>query len=635
MFSWATGYAIAPAATVTFTFVVRVVPTVQPHKVLANTIYAAWTSLPGRSTALNSAGQIGPDGAVNGMRNGALPNAGDTLNDYEARASASVTVPGLAVTKTDRNPALAPEIGTHKPFQIVINLPEGVTENLSVADNLNAGVVSYVLANNASFDVTYEFVGIDTINGQAPAEAAFTAVPADGATNTATWTIGRVVTTSENDRATTALSPAIRINYFARINNDLVTDANDVLRNSVAVTYRNGETGAPQTVNYVADPITAREPVLTATKELSNVTPGKNPTDPLALGDIVQYLVTITNAGGATAYDVNVTDTLPIELAFSSDYTPTAAINTVPVAGFVAVPAGAPNGPLLWGRGNSDLSLDLPAGAFLELMYRVVVQAPPDMGTGIANRVYTDWTSLQGASVYERTGAGCPTITAPNDYCFGPAVAIGTGTPAPPPQALAKTNTQPTAAVGEVFRYRVRVPSVAYPYALYDVRVTDDLSRVRCRHALHQCDQDLRLAAVDSAEHRHRDQPDHRRSDGRCRHRHPGERTDRDRNRGPAAGHRDQCLGPAVHQHRELSVQPHQQQQREPASGPARHDAADDDRRPGHADGTEERSAADDAGSAGNVRAQCSQHRHGSRLGSHTHRQIAEHGHQRHVRERS
>lgn len=476
VFSWPAGFAVAPGATVTFTFVVRVLPTVQPHKVLANTIYAAWTSLPGRNTALNTTGQIGADGAVNGMRNGVLPNAGDTLNDYEARASASVTVPALTVTKTDRNPALAPEIGTHKPFQIVINLPEGATENLSVADHLNVGTVSYVLANNASFDVTYEFVGVASINGQPAIEAAFTAVPADGAANTAVWTIGRVVTTSENDRATSTIAPAIRINYFARINNDLVTDANDVLRNSVDVTYRNGESGAPQTINYVADPITVREPVLTATKELSNVTAGKNPTDPLALGDIVQYVVTITNAGGATAYDVNIVDTMPIELGLSGDYTPTAAINTVPVAGFVGVPAGAPAGPLLWGRGNGDLSLDLPAGAFLELTYRVVVLAPPDTGTAIANRVYIDWTSLQGASTFERTGAGCPTITAPDDYCFGPAVAIGNGTPAPPPQALAKANTQPTAAVGEVFRYRVTVPSVVYPYALYDVRVIDDLT---------------------------------------------------------------------------------------------------------------------------------------------------------------
>ena len=131
------------------------------------------------------------------------------------------------------------------------------------------------------------------------------------------------------------------------------------------------------TINYLADLTTVREPVLTATKELSNVTAGKNPTDPLVLGDIVQYVVTITNAGSATAYDVNIVDTLPIELALSGDYTPTAAINNAPVAGFVGVPAGAPNGPLVWGRGNSDLSLDLPVRAFLALTYRVVVQAPP------------------------------------------------------------------------------------------------------------------------------------------------------------------------------------------------------------------------------------------------------------------
>ena len=78
--------------------------------------------------------------------------------------------------------------------------------------------------------------------------------------------------------------------------------------------------------------------MLTATKELSNVTPGKQPTDPLALNDLVQYAVTIVNGGNATAYDVNIVDTLPIELALHGDYTPTAAINGTPVAGFVGVP---------------------------------------------------------------------------------------------------------------------------------------------------------------------------------------------------------------------------------------------------------------------------------------------------------
>ena len=476
VFSYPAGYAIAPGASASFTFVVRVAGTPQPHKVLANTIYAAWTSLPGRSTALNTTGQIGADGTVTGMRNGALPNAGDAINDYEAQASASVTVPGLALTKTDRDPALAPRIGVHKPFQIVITLPEGETQNLVVADNLNAGAVSYVLANNASFDVTYEFVGIQTINGDGPGETAFTAVPADGATGIATWNVGRVVTTSENDRAVNAITPAIRINYFARINNDLVTDAGDVLRNSVDTTYRNGESGATQTLTYTADPITAIEPVLTATKELSNVTPGKQPTDPLALNDLVQYVVTIVNSGSSTAFDVNVVDTLPLELTLNTNYTPTATIDGAPVAGFVGLPAGGPDGPLVWGRANNDGSLDLQPGSFIELRYQVIVRAAPDSSTGLANRIWTDWTSLDAASTFERTGAGCPTITAPNDYCFGPAVAVGTGVPAPPPTALSKANTQATAAVGEVFRYRITVPAVTYPFALYDVRITDDLA---------------------------------------------------------------------------------------------------------------------------------------------------------------
>jgi hypothetical protein len=46
----------------------------------------------------------------------------------------------------------------------------------------------------------------------------------------------------------------------------------------------------------------------------------------------------------------------------------------------------------------------------------------------------------------------------------------------PSPAALAKANTQATAAIGEVFRYRVTVPSTPFAYPLYDVRILDDLA---------------------------------------------------------------------------------------------------------------------------------------------------------------
>ncbi len=156
-----------------FTFDVQVGDVVEPLQVFENTIQADWTSLPGQDTALNSTGLIGADGAVDGMRIGALPNAGNTLNDYEAEASDSVYVPPLEITKTDLDPALPPEIGAHKSFQVQIDLPEGVSNDVSLADELATGGVSYCPADNVDFDVTYEFVGITSINGQAPDEAAF------------------------------------------------------------------------------------------------------------------------------------------------------------------------------------------------------------------------------------------------------------------------------------------------------------------------------------------------------------------------------------------------------------------------------------------------------------------------------
>ncbi len=117
--------------------------------------------------------------------------------------------------------------------------------------------------------------------------------------------------------------------------------------------------------------------------------------------------MTFVNGGNATAYDLNVVDTLPPELALAPGFTPTATIDGIPVAGFVPTPAGAPNGPLVWGRQNADDSLDLPAGSVLELTYQVVVRAPPVDGSVISNTVWTDWTSLDvdPGSLYERTGA--------------------------------------------------------------------------------------------------------------------------------------------------------------------------------------------------------------------------------------
>ena len=71
---------------------------------------------------------------------------------------------------------------------------------------------------------------------------------------------------------------------------------------------------------------------------------------------------------------------------------------------------------------------------------------------------------------------GCPTITPPNDYCYGPAVAVGTVDAAPPSSPVVKGITQPSAAIGEIFTYTITVPETPYSFPAYDVRIYDDLT---------------------------------------------------------------------------------------------------------------------------------------------------------------
>jgi uncharacterized repeat protein (TIGR01451 family) len=260
------------------------------------------------------------------------------------------------------------------------------------------------------------------------------------------------------------------------VNNDLATKVGSTLRNAVELNYTHGETSGTESETDGTAAIIAVEPELTSTKVLSNVTPAKGPADPPEFGDILEYVVTVMNGGNARAYDVNVVDTLPVELTLYGAVAPTAAINAAPVAGFVATPAGAPVGPLIWGRGNGDESLDLPAGGNLVLTYRVEVTTPTPDATLVENRIWVDWTSLDATTGYERTGDGCPTVTAPDDYCFGPAVASGTTVPVDNAPALLKQITQPSAQIGEAFTYTITVPETPYVFPISDVRVFDDLT---------------------------------------------------------------------------------------------------------------------------------------------------------------
>ncbi|MCW8987387.1 MAG: isopeptide-forming domain-containing fimbrial protein [Gammaproteobacteria bacterium] len=161
---------------------------------------------------------------------------------------------------------------------------------------------------------------------------------------------------------------------------------------------------------------------------------------------------------------------MPANLGLDLTFTPTATINGIDVVGFATAPMGSPNGPLIWGRGNGDNSLDIPAAVAnpLILTYRVIVEAGALSNTDYTNSVQVDWTSLDNSiansATYERYGDGCPTPATFNDYCTGPATSTITVVDT---NTLVKTVTADTYATPSLLDGIVRVgDTVTYQLSL-------------------------------------------------------------------------------------------------------------------------------------------------------------------------
>lgn len=193
--------------------------------------------------------------------------------------------------------------------------------------------------------------------------------------------------------------------------NTATNNDGDPFNNSASFTY-NRSNSAPLTQTAVGGSTTVDmsvvEPLLDVTKVGSIIAA------PVGGGSVIEYVLSMTNNGTSTAYDVNVLDNLPAELALFTGFTPTIA--GIPDTGFIPIPdTGVLPGQLIWGRDNGDGSLDIPVGSTLTLTYQAQVQVSTE--ATFSNTAWVEWSSLDNAAISERTGAGCPIITAPNDYC--------------------------------------------------------------------------------------------------------------------------------------------------------------------------------------------------------------------------
>jgi uncharacterized repeat protein (TIGR01451 family)/fimbrial isopeptide formation D2 family protein len=134
--------------TVQITYRATITGTVFAGEVVNNTANVTYTTLPGNGTAGNPTGSVTPGagGAGDGERNGS-----GGVNDQLDNDSAGVTIDAGTIDKRDPAPSTY-IVGENVTFNVVVTLPEGVTSNLVVFDNLPEGLqyVSHQVITSAA-----------------------------------------------------------------------------------------------------------------------------------------------------------------------------------------------------------------------------------------------------------------------------------------------------------------------------------------------------------------------------------------------------------------------------------------------------------------------------------------------------
>jgi len=261
------------------------------------------------------------------------------------------------------------------------------------------------------------------------------------------------------------------IEITVELQNTLTNQQGLLFNNAASYTYNrtngNNSTQTPVASASSGNMSVVEPGITTITKTVNNATPSP--------GDTVRYTVTLTANGGAgysDVFDVTLTDTLPLGLVYAGNPTVSAGLgvgagNSINAPDITGDGISTPQ-TLVWGVIEADI--DIQAGDTVTIAYDVQVAASAQYNQTYTNNVVAQWTSLDGTSGAERDGTDG--IGGLNDYITSPATVSMTT----PPQALAKQNTQATAAVGDQFRYRITVPATPQSTALYDVRITDNLA---------------------------------------------------------------------------------------------------------------------------------------------------------------
>ncbi|MFI8481095.1 VCBS domain-containing protein [Pseudomonas sp. NPDC078700] len=431
--------------------------------VVASTINASAT-LQSTGTLVNYASV---EGGANFLDSGVLT---DTAGQQVAAPTISKDFAGGGLDDSDSSASHTTGadlvVGESMLYDIIVTLPEGVTQSLNITDlippgmrlDTSFGTGGYQLITTQGDVLNFDFAGnvvIDTIS--APSGTLGT----DGVD--ARFTFSASTTTGDNNVDNNKFVIRVRLIATDVIDNQ----AGTVRQNDATLGYTDtdGNTANstdPADAIDVAVLLTGDKPTITLREPTLQISQTINtPTDfGFDQDDPIDFTITITNGNSSTdfdAFDINFTDTLPTELSGLTITSVIYTVNGVPTditASFAIV------GNTLVNTGNVDIA----KGGSIAINVSGVVNATGAAVPNFDNQAQVQWTSMEGTNSDERTGVdGVLDSGVLNDYRRDSTLIIPVAqgirisrvgglddTAAPNPTNASVENV----AVGELVRYR-------------------------------------------------------------------------------------------------------------------------------------------------------------------------------------
>ncbi|MEM7465608.1 MAG: isopeptide-forming domain-containing fimbrial protein [Pseudomonadota bacterium] len=410
------------------TVIGQIDPAISVGQDLVNTATSTWSNQDGAVT--NTSEYVG-DGSDE-ERDGA-----GGVDDYTDQGTATISVAAATIDKLDPTPSDY-TIGDIINYSIVVNLSEGLIQDLVVIDDIPVGL-EYIAGSAQIVTNAAASGGLLTADYSGTLTATPTITAPGGSGGDITFDFGDTTTTQDN----VDTNNAFVIQLQTRVLNIVGNQSTDMRTNDADLQFTDPVTSGTQTIDDPTDPvIPIVEPDLIVDKQILS------PTTNVDAGDTVRYQIQVLHSPTSTAaaYDINLTDSFS---GFLENLTIVSAdIDGTDVAALFTINASDDLVPL------DANAVDLPLNQVLTITVEGTVVDSVNLGDVISNSVDIDWTSQNDnpgdpANPDERGGGG-----GVNDYT---ATGMSDDIVIPASLDVVKTVDNPTPTVGDVLTYTLTV----------------------------------------------------------------------------------------------------------------------------------------------------------------------------------